>query len=137
MKKYFGALFLFWAGAIIILYYVVQKPGLLNIFAGLLDTLWTILVAGLLLFNAYGLGSRVLQLTRVRVLDAIDTLLLSSGIGLGVLGLLGLFFSVAQLSNETVLNFVQIILAVFFCSETIFKKYLRIFIHFAHILFCL
>ena len=58
MKKYIGALFLFWAGAIIVLYYVVQKPGLLNIFAGLLDTLWTILVAAMLLFNAYGLGKQ-------------------------------------------------------------------------------
>ena len=122
MKKYIGALFLLWAGALIVLYYVVQKPGLLNIFAGLLDTVWTILVAGLLLFNAYGLGSRVLHLTRVSVLDAIDTLLLSSGIGLGVLGLLGLFFSAVQLSNETVLNLVQIILAVFFLLRNDLQK---------------
>ncbi len=125
MKKYIGALFLFWAGALFVLYYVVQKPGLLNIFAGLLDTFWTIFVAGLLIFNAYGLGSRVLHFTKVRVLDPIDTFLLSIGIGLGILGLLGLFFSVVQLSNEIVLAFVQIILAVFFLLRYDLQKILK------------
>ena len=36
-------------------YSVVQKPNLLNALPGLADTLWTLIVATLLLFNAYGL----------------------------------------------------------------------------------
>lgn len=114
MRKYIGALFLLWVGALLVVYYVVQKPGLLNIVTGLLDSLWTLLVAGLLLFNAYGLGKRVLHLIGYPLREAPDPLLLGWGIGLGALGLLGLFFSVLQLANETILILVQISLAVVF-----------------------
>ena len=44
----FLALLLLWTGVLIVSYYVVQKPGLLGTFAGLLDTIWTLLVAALL-----------------------------------------------------------------------------------------
>jgi hypothetical protein len=114
LKKYIGVLFLLWTGALIVLYYVVQKPGLLNILAGLLDTLWTVLVATLLLFNAYGLGRRLLSVFRFRAQDSIDCLLLGWGMGLGALGLLGLFFAAVQLANKNLLTAVQIIIAVFF-----------------------
>jgi hypothetical protein len=117
LKKYIGALFLFWTGALIVLYYVVQKPGLLNIFAGLLDTLWTILVAAILLFNAFGLGRRIQHVLRFDGSDAVDRLLLGWGIGLGLLGVLGLVFSVLHLTNGTVLTIVQIVLAVFFLLQ--------------------
>ena len=114
MKKYIGVLFFLWAGALFVLYYVVQKPGLLNIFAGLLDTLWTLLVAGILLFNAYGLGRRVLHVLRFDDREPVNHLLLGWGIGLGTLGVLGLFFSVLHLANGTILTIIQIVLAVFF-----------------------
>ena len=114
MKKYIGALFLLWAGAIIVVYYVVQKPGLLNIFTGLLDTVLTLLVAGTLLFNAYGLGRRILQLIKLNSLDAAESLLFRFGVGLGVLGLLGLFFSAVQLAHRPILALVQIGMALFF-----------------------
>jgi hypothetical protein len=114
LKKYIGVLFLFWAGVLFVLYYVVQKPGLLNIFAGLLDTLWTILVAAILLFNAYGLGRRILHVLRFDGSDPVDRLLLGWGMGLGALGLLGLVCAVLHLANGAVLTIVQIALAVFF-----------------------
>jgi hypothetical protein len=114
LKKYIGVLFLLWTGILIVLYYVVQKPGLLNIMAGLLDTLWTILVAVLLLFNAYGLGRRILRGIKFDGSDPVDCLLLGSGIGLGTLGLLGLLFAVLHLANATILTIFQIVLAIFF-----------------------
>ena len=114
MKRIIGALFLLWAGVIIVAYYVVQKPGLLNAFAGLADTLWTVIVAVLLIFNAYGIGRRVLNLLGFESHELFDHLLLSWGIGLGSLGLLGLFFSAVQLANERILTIFQIALAIFF-----------------------
>jgi len=114
LKRIIGALFLLWAGVIIVAYYGVQKPGLLNAFAGLADTLWTLIVAALLIFNAYGIGRRVLNLLGFESHEPIDHLLLSWGIGLGLLGLLGLFFSAVQLANESILTVFQIALAIFF-----------------------
>lgn len=105
--------FLLWTGILISAYYVVQKPGLLNAFAGLADTLWTFVVAALLLFNAYGIGTRILSWLGSESIDAVDRLLLGCGIGLGVLGLLGLAFSAAQLANGIILSTFQVGLAVF------------------------
>ena len=114
MKRYTGALFLLWAGVIIVAYYVVQKPGLLNAFTGLADTFWTLLVAAILLFNSYGFGKRILSFFKFLRAEPIDHLLLSLGIGLGVLGLLGLFFSAIQLAHKEILTIVQFSFFTFF-----------------------
>ncbi len=114
MKRATGALFLLWTGVIIVAYYVVQKPGLLTAFTGLVDTLWTLLVAVILLFNAYGIGKRFLYLFKIELQDSIDHLLLSCGIGLGSLGLLGLFFSAIQLANGRILALFQFAIAIVF-----------------------
>ena len=116
MKRYTGALFLLWAGAIIVAYYVVQKPGLSAALTGLAGTLWTLLVAAVLLFNAYGFGKRVLYLFKFDTEDLIDQLLFRFGTGLGVLGLLGLLFSAIQLAHAEILTILQFSLAVFFLS---------------------
>lgn len=85
-----------------------------NAFAGLADTFWTLLVAVLLLFNAYATGKRILRWFRFETQDPIDHLLLSFGIGLGTLGLLGLVFSALQLAHKNILTICQIALAIFF-----------------------
>jgi len=114
LKRFWvGALFLLWTGSIIVTYYVVQKPSL-NALAGLADTLWTLFIAALLLFNSYALGTRVLNVLGFKSMDAVDRLLLSFGIGLGCLGLLGLGFSAAQLARAPILTIFQIALMIFF-----------------------
>lgn len=111
--------FLLWTGIIISIYHVVQKPGLFSAFTGLADTLWTVLVAALLLFNAYAIGTSVLSWLGLNAIHAIERLLLGCGLGLGMLGLLGLAFSAAQLANEILLSAFQIGIAIFF----FFKNY--------------
>ena len=106
--------FLLWTGFVLSAYYVVQKPGLLNAFSGLADTLWTLLVAALLLFNAYGIGKRILFWLGLNFLDEVDQLLLSFGAGLGGLGLLGLLLSVAQLARGPIFFFLLLFLTIFF-----------------------
>jgi len=108
-----GTSFLLWTGIIVVAYYVVQEPNI-NALAGSVNTLWTLCVAALLLFNSYGLGTRILNLLGLKSVDAVDRLLLSCGIGLGCLGLLGLGFSAAQLAIASILTIFQIALTIFF-----------------------
>ncbi len=122
MKKYIGPLFLLWTGILIAIYYVVQKPSLLNVFTGLADTLWTLLVSVLLLFNAYGIGRRVLRLVKFDPSQPVEHLLVGLGIGLGFIGLLGLFLAMAQLADRAILTGIQIVLATFFLFRGDIRK---------------
>jgi hypothetical protein len=114
LKKYAGILFLAWTGVLVVAYYVVQKPALLDAFTGLMDTIHTLLVAAILLFNAFGIGKRILYWIKYASEDSVDHLLLSGGIGLGAMGLLGLFVSAIQLAHGNVLTIFQIALLLFF-----------------------
>ncbi|MCI0550415.1 MAG: glycosyltransferase family 39 protein [Anaerolineae bacterium] len=105
--------FLLWTGIILAAYYVVQKPTLLNAVAGLADTLWTLFISSLLLFNSYGIGIRALNFLGLKSIDAVDHFLLSCGIGLGILGLLGLGFSAAQITRIQILTGIQLGLTSF------------------------
>ena len=114
MKRSTTLLFIAWTGVLLGLYYVVQKPGLLSAFTGLSDTIWTLIVAALLLFNAYGIGRRVLSWSGLKSIDEVDRLLLGSGIGLGGLGLIGLGLSLAQIARVPVFSFLIAFLTAFF-----------------------
>jgi dolichyl-phosphate-mannose-protein mannosyltransferase len=114
--------FLLWTGIIISAYYVVQKPGPLHAFMGLADTLWTLIVAALLLFNAYGLGTRILQWIGLKSIDAVDHLLLGCGIGLGALGLLGLAFSAAQIGRPPIFLLFLTFSTTFFVLKSDLQK---------------
>jgi len=107
-------LFLAWTGILLSLYYVVQKPGLLSAFPGLADTLWTLIVAALLLFNAYGIGRQVLSWSGLKSIDDVDRLLLGYGIGLGGLGFVGLGLSLAQIARVPVFSILIAFLTAFF-----------------------
>ena len=106
--------FLLWTGIILSTYYVVQKPGLLTAFAGLVNTLWTLIVAGLLIFIAYALGIGILTRVGGHAFDDVDRLILGAGIGLGALGLLGLVFSIAQVAQAPIFFFFLLGLTIFF-----------------------
>lgn len=113
-----------WAGILLAAFYVVQKPNL-PAFTGLADTLWTLFVSAVLLFNAYAVGRYTLRWAGWREDDPPLRLLLSLGIGLGLLGILGLFFSLAQLANPSLLRFSLFLLTLFFLltgSHRTFQK---------------
>lgn len=114
MKRVLALIAVAWAGILLAAFYVVQKPPLAA-FAGLADTLWTLLITALLLFNAYALGKACLRWAGWRSDDDPPLrLLLSLGIGLGLLGILGLLFSLAQISNPRTLVFSLLLLTLFF-----------------------
>jgi len=113
MKRIIAVILLVWVIAVIGAFYIVQKPDLIPLFNGIMDTLWTFIVAVLLLFNAYAIGRRILQCTKSD-LDEIERLLLGTGIGLGAQGLLSLWMSAAQIAKVPVLFAVQFVLGFFF-----------------------
>lgn len=102
-----------WAGIVLTAFYVVQKPPI-PAFAGLVDTLWTLLVSALVLFNAYAIGKGSLRWAGWRENDPPFRLILSLGIGLGLLGILGLLFSLAQIANPSLLRFSLFLLTLLF-----------------------
>ena len=123
MKRSTAALlFVLWMGIVLSAYFVVQKPGLLSAFRGLADTLWVFIVSAFLLFNAYGIGTRILFWLGLKSIDEIEHLLLGSGIGLGALGLLGLGLSAAQLATAPVFFFLIAFLTAFFAFHRDLKK---------------
>jgi Dolichyl-phosphate-mannose-protein mannosyltransferase len=115
-------LFLVWVGGILSAYYVVQKPALLYAFTGLADTLWTLVVAALLLFSAYGIGTRIISWLGLKSIEEIEHLLLGEGIGLGVLGLLGLGLSAVQMARAPVFFFLIAFLTAFFAFNKDLNK---------------
>jgi hypothetical protein len=114
-------LFLLWTGIILSTYYVVQKPGLLTAFTGLVNTLWTLIAAVLLLLNAYGTGRRVLAWLGADLLHELDRLLLSTSVGLGALGMLGLAFSAARIARPPLFFISLLGCTVFFLLNDLSK----------------
>ena len=115
-------LFLLWTGTLLSAYYVVQKPSLVNAFSGFTDTLWTLIIAALLLFNAYGMGTRILSWLGLTSIDEVDRLLLGGGIGLGGLGLLGLILAAAQVARAPLFSFLIAFLTAFFVFNKDLEK---------------
>lgn len=114
MKRTIAAsIFILWTITIIGAYYVVQKPDLIPPLNGIADTLWTFIVAALLLTNSYASGKRILDRAEIK-LDEIDRLLLGTGAGLGALGLLGLWLSALQIAKPMILIAFQFLLGLLF-----------------------
>lgn len=114
MKRGLALIAVAWTGILLAAFYVVQKPPLAA-FAGLADTLWTLLITALLLFNAYALGKASLRWAGWRSDDDPPLrLLLSLGIGMGILGILGLLFSLVQIANPPLLRLSLFLLTLFF-----------------------
>jgi len=116
-----GIAILLWSGFIVTVFYITQKPNI-SALMGLADTIWTLLVAALLLFNAYGMGKRVLSALGMRPIDGIERFLLGVGCGLGALGLLGLGISAIQMAKVPILATFQIGLALFFILSNDIKN---------------
>ena len=90
-------LFVLWLFFVLASFFAVQKPfstaNALAIGRDLLD----LLTAGWLALVALAVGSWLLARLRLTDLPLLETLVLGSGLGFGVLGLLGLFFGLAGL----------------------------------------
>jgi hypothetical protein len=120
-KSLAGILFVFWTTIVIIVFYIVQRPNI-SALVGLADTVWTLLVAAVLLFNAYGTGTFCLDWAGWDPQDTSTRFLLGTGIGLGCLGILGLVVSALQLAHLPALMFMQFALALFLVFKNSHSK---------------
>jgi len=100
---------LLWIEAILAAFYLVHKPLLLQAAAGLGSLLLTLLVSGLLTFNAAVWGMRLLARLGL-TLDPVERLLLGAGLGLGGLGLLGFGLAAVGLAHPPV--YIAVLLAL-------------------------
>jgi hypothetical protein len=75
-----------WTGFVLAAFYIVQKPTIIQVASGLLSILWTILLTILFLVDAACIGEWILYKFKPST-DKSVHLILSTGLGMGILGL--------------------------------------------------
>ena len=113
--------FFVWMAFITAAFYVVQKPDFMAGMRGIADTLWSLIVWGLLVSNGMGLGNFLLQRLPRLLIQPIERLLISSGIGLGLLGLAGFLIGLLDWTHPAILIGIQLGLFLFLW----WRKYLH------------
>jgi hypothetical protein len=101
------ALLVGWIGFIFAAFYVVQKPLALQVGSGLLSVLWTLILTALLLVDASALGGFLFG-KFFPFFDSGERLFLSTGLGLGIFGLLGFGLAVASVAKPIILLLILI-----------------------------
>src|SRR5919205_3807681 len=102
-KKFIALGILAWGGFVVAIYFVVQKPLVLQVIDHLITLAWTFVVTTVLLFNALALGLFTIKRIIVNATDSPSLLALAWGIGLGELGLLGFVFAAIGASSFLIL----------------------------------
>lgn len=105
-----AALFLIWSAVILSAFYITQRPLFLQVVHGILATIWAITLMGILLTNAVGIGYFIFKYSRVDA-NPHERLVLGTGLGWGVLGLMGYGLAAFGLANIWVL--IVILFALF------------------------
>ena len=88
-----------WVGFVFSAFYIVQKPLAIQVSAGLLSILRALAVTAALLFTAGVLGGWALR-RLLPTLDPGERFFLGTGLGLGLLGLLGFGLAAVQLAHS-------------------------------------
>lgn len=101
-----------WLAGIVAAFYGVQKPIAAAITRGLIETGWTVAVAGLLVTNGAGVAYVVLEWLWPAGLSPTERLLLGAGLGLGFLGLSGLGAEALGITAWPVLLLIQLVAAL-------------------------
>jgi hypothetical protein len=109
-KTLAAVLFLIWSTVVLSAFYITQRPLFLQVIHGILATIWTITLTGILLTNAMGIGYFIFKYSRVDA-NPHEKLVLGMGLGLGVLGLMGYGLAAIGLANALIL---LVILFAFF-----------------------
>jgi len=113
-KRLLAALTLFvWTAFVIAAYYVTQKPTFMAGIQGLAATCWVLVIWTLLVINATGVGNLLLRRLPVERFQPVDRLVLSAGIGLGLLGLVGFLLGIIGWTHPAQLLGIQLILLFF------------------------
>lgn len=102
--------FVVWMGVVLAAFYVVQRPASGQVVRGVAESAWALVLAVLLTGNAAFLGSWCLDRLRVPPGPNPERVCLSTGVGLGLLGLAGLGLALLGWTKWPVLLSSQILL---------------------------
>ncbi len=98
MKKLSPILFIGWLALILAAFFVTQRPSFFSVAAGLGSVLLTVGVAGLFVLSSAGIGYWLMPLLKLSS-ESASRLLLSTGLGMGLLGLSGFGLAAAGLAR--------------------------------------
>jgi 4-amino-4-deoxy-L-arabinose transferase-like glycosyltransferase len=101
------ALFILWISLVIGAFYVAQKPLAMQVASGLFSVLWTLTLTGLIVMDASTLGGFLIK-KFFPTFDSGERLLLGTGLGLGIFGLLGFGLAVTGLAKPIILLLILI-----------------------------
>lgn len=112
-RFFISTLFIVWLTLLLALFFIVQKPALLSIVAGLRELFATILFWLLFVCGAIGIGYFIFnRYMKINFAYAYQRFILSIGLGMGLLGLLGFLFPLFGLINKW-LMLMSIVIALF------------------------
>ncbi|MGD0610762.1 MAG: glycosyltransferase family 39 protein [Anaerolineales bacterium] len=103
IRRILAIAFFLWLGSLLTVFYGVQKPAFLQVASGLGATAGTVLVTLVVLADAAGLGSWIIERLRLLELQAGERLVLGSGLGLALFGLAGFGLALIDLAKPVVL----------------------------------
>lgn len=101
-KIMYTAAFLIWSAIVLSAFYITQRPLFFQVIHGILATLWTVILTAILLANSAGLGVFLFKQMRLP-LNAHEQLILGTGLGLGIFGLLGYGLGAMGLAEPLIL----------------------------------
>jgi hypothetical protein len=104
--------FVVWSVIVLSAFYITQRPLAFKVVNGMAATLWTITLTMSLLFNSAGIGYFILRRIQPQ-LSPHECLILGTGFGLGILGLLGYGLGAVGMASAATLAI--ILLGIMFC----------------------
>jgi hypothetical protein len=126
-----AAAFLIWSAVILSAFYITQRPLFPQVIERILVTLWAIALTAILIITAAGIGYFIFKRSRADA-SAHERLVLGTGLGLGVLGLMGYGLAAIGLANAPILLAVLAALLGWILISKAFREIgidLRSFIH--------
>lgn len=119
-RKLLGIVFfLLWSAVVLSAFYITQNPLFVQIIRGTLSTLWAIILFLLVFINSAGLGIFVFK--RLSLSSTLhDYLILGTGLGLGIFGLLGYGFASFGLASPIILITILFGIFIWICVSKIY-----------------
>ena len=120
-KVLFAVLLLGWSAIILSAFYITQRPVFLQVYVGILSTLWTISLAIILFVDSAGVGCFLFKQIRIDVNEH-EQLILGAGLGLGVFGLLGYGLGVIGQADPLILLIILFAILIWFFISKLHEK---------------
>ncbi len=113
--------FLIWSAIVLSAFYITQRPLFFQVINGVFATLWAVILTAILLVNSAGIGAYLFKWMRLAI-TAPEQLILGSGLGLGIFGLLGYGLGAAGLAKPLILLIILFTILVWIFISKLYKE---------------